>query len=366
VKPEEVWDARGLRLRQVRDRLHESRLDALLVSHLPSVQWLTGFTGSSAFLLVEPGSATLITDFRYRTQAAEEVGDAVSVRITGSDLFAELALCLEEGDSGPRAGFEDHSLSVRDRRALGECCGGVMWEPAGPLMDALRSAKDSSEIESIARAVQVAERALGELLGAVREGVSEREIAAELVYRLRLAGSESMPFDPIVASGPRSALPHAHPGERRLREGDLLLVDFGARVEGYCSDMTRMFVLGSPAAWQVEIYRVVSRAVESAIAATEAGVPARSVDGAARDVITEAGFGDRFGHGTGHGVGLEVHERPSVNARSRDTLESGNVVTIEPAVYLPGRGGVRLEEVVVAEEGGRRVLTTFPLDLTQL
>ena len=366
MKPEEVWDARGLRLRRVRDRLHESRLDALLVSHVPSVRWLTGFTGSAAFLLVEPGSATLITDFRYRTQAAEEVGDAVSVHITESDLFAELARCLEEGDSGPRVGFEDHNLSVRDRRALGESCGGVTWEPAGPLMEALRSAKDSGEIESISRAVQVAEGALAELLGTVREGVSERELAAELVYRLRLAGSESMPFDPIVASGPRSALPHAHPGERRLREGDLLLVDFGARGQGYCSDMTRMFVLGAPADWQLEIYGVVSRAVEKAIAATEAGVPARSVDRAARDVIAEAGFGDRFGHGTGHGVGLEVHERPSVNGRSRDTLEPGNVVTIEPAVYLPGRGGVRLEEVVVAEEGGRRVLTAFPLDLREL
>ena len=366
MKPEEVWDTRGLRLRQVRDRLHESRLDALLVSHLPNVRWLTGFTGSSAFLLVEPGSATLITDFRYRTQASEEVGDEISVSITDSDLFAEVARCLEEGDSGPRVGFEDHSLAVRDRRALGESCGAVMWEPAGPLVGELRSTKDSGEIESISSAVRVAESALGDLLGTVREGVSERDLAVELEYRLRLAGSESMPFDPIVASGPRSALPHAHPGERTLHEGDLLLIDFGARVEGYCSDMTRTFVLGAPAAWQVEIHGVVSRAVEKAIAATEAGVPARNVDRAARDVIAEAGFGDRFGHGTGHGVGLEVHEQPSVNARSRDTLESGNVVTIEPAVYLPGRGGVRLEEVVVAGEGGRRVLTGFPLDLREL
>lgn len=186
------------------------------------------------------------------------------------------------------------------------------------------------------------------------------------MYRLRLAGSESLPFEPIVASGPRSALPHAQPGDRILRQGDLLLIDFGARLEGYCSDMTRMFVLGAPAAWQREIHGVVRRAVEAAIAATEAGVHARDVDRAARDVIQEAGFGDRFGHGTGHGVGLEVHERPSVNARSRETLEPGSVVTIEPAVYLPGRGGVRLEEVVVVDEGGRRVLTTFPLDLREI
>jgi Xaa-Pro aminopeptidase len=233
-------------------------------------------------------------------------------------------------------------------------------------VDDLRSSKDPAEIDSIARAVRVAESALEDLVGLVSEGMSERELAAELVYRLRLAGSESMPFDPIVASGPRSALPHANPGERTLREGDLLLIDFGARIDGYCSDMTRTFVLGAPAAWQREIHGVVAEAVESAIAATEAGVPARDVDRAARDVIVGAGFGDRFGHGTGHGVGLEVHERPSVNARSGETLNSGNVVTIEPAVYLPGRGGVRLEEVVVASHGGRRVLTGFPLDLREL
>jgi Xaa-Pro aminopeptidase len=361
-----AWDTRGLRLRHVRDRLHELRLDTLLVSHLPSIRWLTGFTGSSAFLLVEPGSATLITDFRYRTQASEEVGDGISISITESDLFAQVARCLEEGVSGPRAGFEDHSLTVRDRRALGECCGTVTWEPSGPLVDELRSSKAPEEIESISAAVRLAEGVLQDLLGFVREGVSELELAAELVYRLRLAGSEELPFDPIVASGPRSALPHARPGERKLREGDLLLIDFGARVEGYCSDMTRMFVLGAPEAWQREIHGVVATAVREAVLSTRAGVPAKDVDRAARDVIVEAGFGECFGHGTGHGVGLEVHEGPSVNSRSRDTLEAGSVVTIEPAVYLPGRGGVRLEEVVVASEGGRTVLTRFPLDLREL
>ncbi len=366
MSAEAAWDTRGLRLRSVRDRLHDLRLDALLVSHLPSIRWLSGFTGSSAFLLVEPGSATLITDFRYRTQASEEVCDGVSISIAESDLFEKVARCLDEGESSPRVGFEDHSLTVRDRRALGECCGAVMWEPAGPLVDELRSSKDPEEIESIAGAVKLAENALKDLLGVVSEGVSERELAAELVHRLRLAGSESAPFDPIVASGPRSALPHANPGDRTLREGDLLLIDFGARVDGYCSDMTRTFVLGAPAAWQSEIHAVVAEAVHRGIAATEAGVPARDVDRAARDVIAEAGFGDCFGHGTGHGVGLEVHERPSVNSRSRETLRAGSVVTIEPAVYLPGRGGVRLEEVVVAGEGGRQVLTGFPLVLTEL
>jgi len=361
-----VPDAPGLRLRQVRDRLHESRVDALLVSHLPNIRWLTGFTGSSAFLLIEPGCATLITDFRYRTQATEEVDDGISIRITESDLFDEVAGCLRDGASGSRVGFEDRNLTVRDRRALGESCGAVLWEPSGLLVDELRAVKDAGEIESITRAVRLAEGALQELLSVVREGVSERDLAAELVYRLRLAGSESLPFDPIVASGPRSALPHAQPSARTLQQGDLLLLDFGARVDGYCSDMTRMFVLGEPADWQREIHEVVECAVGAGVQAAQAGVAARDVDDAARQVIVQAGYGAQFGHGTGHGVGLEVHEAPSVNARSRDLLLPGNVVTIEPAVYLPGRGGVRLEEVVAVGDVGRTVLTGFPLDLQEL
>jgi Xaa-Pro aminopeptidase len=330
------------------------------------VRWLSGFSGSSAFLWVQPGSAVLITDFRYRTQAAEETHGEVSVRITSTDLFDELARCLSSWGPVPRAGFEDANLSVRDRRALGEACGGVMWEPAGGLVDELRVSKDPAEIDAIRGAVRVAELALNDVLGRVEEGVSERELCSELVFRLRREGSESMPFEPIVASGPRSALPHASPGGRTLREGDLLLIDFGATVEGYCSDMTRMFCLGPPAPWQREVHDLVTRAVREAIEATKAGVHARDVDRAARTVIEEAGFGERFGHGTGHGVGLEVHERPSVNARSRELIAEHSVVTIEPAVYLPGRGGVRLEEMVLATEGGREVLTSFPLGLREL
>jgi Xaa-Pro aminopeptidase len=241
-----------------------------------------------------------------------------------------------------------------------------MWEPAGGLVEELRMSKDAGEVDEIRRSVRVAEEALADFIGCVEEGVSERDLASELVFRLRSGGSDSLPFDPIVASGPRSALPHARPGERELREGDLLLVDFGASVGGYCSDMTRMFSLGPPAPWQRELHALVTRAVEEAITAAEAGVAAREVDRAARDVIDGAGFGERFGHGTGHGVGLEVHEKPSVNARSRDVLPGGSVVTIEPAVYLPGRGGVRLEEMVLVVEGGRTVLTSFPLELREI
>lgn len=346
--------------------MRESGLQAMLVSHGPNIRWLTGFSGSSALLWVQPGSAALITDFRYSTQASEELADGITVRITSTDLFDELAGCLNAWGSVARAGFEDASLSVRDRRALGEVCGGVMWEPAGALVSELRAAKDREEIEAITRAVHVAEAALSDLTGQITEGISERDLASELIFRLHREGSDSMPFDPIVAAGPRSALPHAQPSSRELREGDLLLVDFGATVDGYCSDMTRMFTLGQASSWQRELHEIVARAVHEAIEATQAGVAARDIDRAARDVIEEAGFGGRFGHGTGHGVGLEVHERPSVNARSTEILPEGSVVTIEPAVYLPGRGGVRLEQMVLALDDGRKVLTSFPLELHEV
>ncbi len=365
MKVDSTWSGGSLRLRRVRDRLHEQRLDGLLLSQLSDVRWLSGFSGSAALLLVEPGSATLITDFRYATQVSEEVDSEIAVVMAQNDLFEALAGCLDEGPAS-RIGFEEHDLTVRDRRAIGEGCGGVIWEPAGPIVSGLRSAKDAGEIAAIQRAVEVAETSLSQAVGAVSEGVSERDVAAELVYRLLRNGSEALPFEPIVAAGERSALPHARPGERALREGDLLLIDFGAVVSGYCSDVTRTFVLGGSDQWQREIHAIVREAVDRAVTAMAAGVPVRDVDRAARQVIEAAGYGENFGHGTGHGVGLEVHEHPRINARSRDTLEAGNVVTIEPGVYLPGRGGVRLEEVVLVEEGAGRALTRYPLSLQEL
>ena len=349
-------DRGGSRLRRVRDRLQDERLDGLLVSHLPNIRYLTGFTGSSALLLVEPGVATLFTDFRYEIQAREEIGPSVALAIISDGLFDELALRLSEEPPGRRIGFEPAAITVRDRQELGTRCGTVVWDAAGAPVEEMRSVKDPWELDRIEAAVGLAEHVLSDIVSEIHVGRTEIEIAAELEYRLRRAGSDSLPFEPIVAFGPRSALPHARPGDRRLRAGDLLLLDFGARVDGYCSDLTRVMVAGPAESWQRELHAAVDEACSRAIAAISAGVSASTVDASARDYLAELGLADRFGHSTGHGLGLEVHESPRVHRLEERPLAAGNVVTIEPGVYLPGRGGIRIEQDVVIEADGCRVL----------
>ena len=349
-------DSGESRLRRVRDRLHDERLDGLLVSHLPNIRYLTGFTGSSALLLVEPGVATLFTDFRYEIQAREELVRGVALAVISDGLFDELALRLAEEPPGRRIGFEPAAITVQDRQELGARCGTVVWDAAGAPVEELRSVKDAAELARIESAVALAEQVLSEIVSEIRPGRTEVEVAADLEYRLRRAGSGSLPFEPIVAFGPRSALPHARPGDRPLHAGDLVLLDFGARVDGYCSDLTRVMVAGPAESWQRELHAAVNEACVRAIAAVSAGIPASMVDAAARDYLAELGLADRFGHSTGHGLGLEVHESPRVHRLEERPLAAGNVVTIEPGVYLPGRGGIRIEQDVVVEAYGCRVL----------
>lgn len=354
------------RLDRLRTELPAAGLDGLLVGNLTNVRYLSGFSGSSGQLLMLPERSVLFTDFRYEEQVADEVDPAIDVRISRNGLLEEVAAFLDERGLSGRLGFEPESTTVRDRYELGELCDRVTWETAPTWVEALRVRKDGPEIDAIERAARVGEAALEDVLGIVAEGVTERALAAELDYRLRLAGSGPPAFETIVASGPRSALPHASPSDRTLSRGDLVLFDFGATVDGYCSDMTRTFVLGPAADWQREVHGAVASALETASASIEAGVTARQVDGAARDVLRTAGLADRFGHGTGHGIGLEVHEAPRIHRRSDDVLQAGSVVTVEPGVYLPGRGGIRIEDDVVVEDAGSRILTRFSRDLLEL
>lgn len=350
----------------------ERDLGALLSVHRANVRYLTGFTGSAGFLLVGPETAGLVTDFRYREQASVEARDGLSVWIHeegwGEEVAHRLPDVLGEVGSGEpsRVGFESDRLTVRDRERLEEAAPDVAWFGVAGLVEDLRARKSASEVDEIRRAAKLGDRVLESFLDEVAEGATEAELTAELDYRLRLEGSEGVAFDTIVATGPRSALPHASPSERPLREGDLVLVDFGARTAGYCSDMTRVFCLGAAEEWQRSLHRSVLRAQRAALKAVEPGVDAAAVDAAAREALESDGLARHFGHSTGHGIGLEVHEGPTLSGRSDDRLQEGHVVTVEPGAYLEGRGGVRIEDDVAVRTDGAEVLTGFPRELREL
>lgn len=354
------------RLDALRADMADARLGGLLVTGMAGVRYLTGFTGSSGFLLLEPGAATLFTDFRYASQAAEEIGPDVTVHVMETRSWHDLAEHFRPAPPGWRLGFEAARLPVAEFERLVHACDSVIWEPTEGLVEKHRARKDAAELESIAAAVDLADLVLEGLMGDIRAGMSELELAALLEFRLRSAGSGPLPFAPIVAFGERSALPHASPSDRTLDRGDLVLLDYGARIDGYCSDMTRVFVLGPAAGWQREVHRAVLGACEAAIEAIAAGASASMVDTAARDALEEARLAEHFGHSTGHGLGLEVHEAPRLHRDEDASLESGNVVTVEPGVYLPGQGGIRIEQAVAVEAGGGRVLTRSSPELIEL
>lgn len=353
------------RLQRVREELAERGLAGLVVSHGPNVRYLCGFTGSSGLLLVEPSSATLVTDGRYEEQAGEQAAAGVEVAIARDGLLDVLSRVAGTASGSRPLGFEAEHVSVRRREKLGEEVE-ADWTATCGVVEELRSRKDEGEVERIRRAAEVTTAALDRVLEKVEEGMTERDLAAEVDYRLRRAGSGRPAFESIVAAGERSALPHAEPSERRLREGDLLLLDFGATFRGYCADLTRAAVLGPAADWQREVHAAVDGARRAAVDAVRPGTPAREVDRAARQRLEAAGWGEAFAHSTGHGLGLEVHEGPSLSRTSDEILQTGNVVTIEPGVYLRGRGGIRLEDDVVVREGDARVLTDASRALREL
>lgn len=353
------------RLDALRGRLSEEELDALVVSYPPNLRYLTGFTGSAGLLVVDGERALLLVDSRYGEQARAEAGGGVVARLAAEG--PEDALADELAGRGAEAvGFEAHRVSVAAAGRLREKAGGVAWRETEGLVEELRARKEDGEIALLRRAVEVACGALEKVLELLEPGATEAELAAELDHRLRLAGTGPPAFDSIVASGPRSALPHARPSGRRIREGDLVLFDFGATVEGYCSDVTRTVVVGPPRPWQRRVHDAVRAALESAVGAVGPGRPATEVDAAARAALEEKSIEEGvFGHSVGHGIGLEVHEKPSLSRESDDILQTGNVVTIEPGVYLRGRGGVRLEDDVVVGDAPD-VVSDLSRDLVEI
>lgn len=336
--------------------------DALLVTGLVNVRWLTGFTGSNAVALVGSegvGSARLFaTDFRYLTISAAQVPDPWE-RIIHQDLTEAIVDRL--GPSVTRLGFDDAQMSVRDHARLAVLCGEeITLVPAGGLVEELRAIKDREELERIRAAALLADAALTQVLDAGIVGRTEREVALDLEVHMRRLGAEAVSFPPIIAAGAHGALPHAEPRDVAIPAGTLVVIDWGAQLGGYASDCTRTVATGALDPRARAIYDLVLEAQEASLAAVRAGRLGREVDAVARDIIDAAGHGEHFGHGLGHGVGLEVHEGPRLSRQGETPLAPGMVVTVEPGVYVPGAVGVRIEDLVVVTDGEPDVVSSLP------
>ncbi len=356
------------RLPRLREHLAAAGVDALLVTKLANVRYLTGFTGSAGTVLVTVADAVFVTDGRYGERATDELRAAgVDLRIeVGATAAAQRAVLVDAVTTGSRLGLEDHSVTWAEQREHAVAFDGVELVPAGLLVEELRRVKDAGELARIRRACAIADEAFAALLPRLAEGVTERAFAFELEMAMRERGATRNSFDPIIASGPNGSKPHAVPGERVIGRNELVVCDFGCVVDGYCSDMTRTVSVGDPGPDARHLYEVVLASQLAGRARVAASVECGAVDRASRDVIAEAGWADAFSHSTGHGVGIEIHEAPWVRAAASDTLRVGDVVTVEPGVYLPGVGGVRIEDTVVVGETGAEALTLTPKDLVPM
>ena len=326
---------------------------------IADIRWLTGFGGSSGLALVGDGMRAFFTDFRYEQRLDAEVGDAFEHVVVKGRLVPDLA-----GRLRGRVGYDDGQTSVRNLRKLeGELPEGVELVPTEGLVGRLRRTKDEDEIEAIAAAAAITDEVYEWLCGQGFAGKTERQIALAAEVRMRELGADGPSFPPIVAAGANAAIPHHEPSDRAVAEGELVLLDMGSVVRGYCSDSTRTLAVGEVGDAEREVYELVLRAQQAGLDAVAAGVTGKDADAAARDPIEAAGHGEHYGHGLGHGVGIEVHEAPRLGKTSEDTLAAGDVVSVEPGVYLVGEFGVRIEDLVVVEDGGHRNLNSFTKDL---
>ena len=361
-----LTDSRPARIAALRSVLAVNHLDALLLTSRSNIRYLTGFSGSAALAIVAPTDVIVITDFRYKTQVETELAGVARAVIESHSLWTRLWLVLPDVLGAERIGFESAHLLHRDFERVVENGGRWQWRPTSDLVESLRERKDPGELENIRSAAGIATRALSKTLPQIRAGMTELAIAGVLEHALRAEGSEGFPFETIVATGARAALPHARASAQATAPGDFLLLDFGAIYAGYCSDITRTVVLGAASDTQREAYGVVRAAQAHAIAGLNAGVTGKDADALARSYIERAGWGEAFGHSLGHGIGLEVHEAPRLARTAEAPLPAGAVVTVEPGVYRPGWGGVRIEDDVYLGQAGPEVLTDFPRDLMEI
>ena len=353
------------RLKSIRNVILSRDLDAMLVSGESNVSYLSGFTGDSSLLVVTTERRCVITDFRYVEQVERECPGWRVVR-RRKDLWEATAGALAEAGV-KKLGFESAHLTCAAHAKLADAAAGkVALTPLTDTVETLRAVKEPEEVERIETSLRLQEQALREVLAWVRPSMTEKRVAAELDHRMRLAGAERSAFETIVLAGERASLPHGRPTERVISQGDAVLFDWGARCSFYNSDLTRMVHFGSVSREFREVYDVVREAQERALRAVRPGVTFGEVDAAARDFIRERGHGEAFGHALGHGVGLEVHESPVVKEGNEERLQPGMVFTVEPGVYLPGWGGVRIEDMVLVTVDGVRVLSDFDKDLDRL
>jgi len=340
-----------------------ARADAMLVSEMHNIRYLTGFTGSSAYVLITAGKKFFLTDSRYSTQARDEVkGYRIRIYKKALEAITGVVAAEKAGAVGFESDFVTHEFFLRLRRQLR----GIKLKPMPGAAGKARVTKDPFEIERIRDSARVLDEGFKVAASVIRAGVTEKKAASLIETAFRDAGADKLAFDTIVASGERAALPHGKASERKMKRGDLVVVDMGVLLGGYNSDATRTFCIGRPTAEQKKVYDTVLEAQERAIERVAPGVSAAYVDAGARETIDRAGYSRYFGHGTGHGVGLDVHEAPYVGPTSKETLDVGMVITVEPGIYIPGWGGVRIEDMVLVTEKGFEVLTATTKDLVSL
>lgn len=343
------------RVVQVQDKLKERGLDALLVTSPYNLRYVSNFTGSAGMSLITQDAAYFITDFRY-TEQAEDQASHMTVIIHKGDIYGEVEKVLSESQALTLAFEKDH-VTFAEYEKMKEALS-VELKPETQLIEQLRMVKDESEIQLIQEAVRITEAAYVHILDYIEEGMTEIEVANELDFFMRSKGASGVSFDTIVASGKRSAMPHGVASEKKIEQGDMITIDFGCYYKGYTSDMTRTFALGDPGEELKKIYQIVLQANLKATQAAKAGITGAELDKVARDHIEQAGYGDQFGHTLGHGIGLEVHEGPSLSYRNSEPLQAGMVVTNEPGIYLPGLGGVRIEDdLVITADGNHNLMS---------
>ncbi|MDQ3021921.1 MAG: Xaa-Pro peptidase family protein [Bacteroidota bacterium] len=353
------------RIEKIKSKFNELKIDSFLVKNLPNIRYLSGFSGSAGSILLTKDKNYFISDFRYKTQSNNEVGSdfEIIIYVQNSMLFLKDLITQH---NIKKIGFESNFVTYADAENLRKDFSDIEFVPVDSLIEKIVICKNEKEIESTRRAAEITDKTFSELLKLIKPGLTEREVAAHISFLQKMFGADGDAFDSIVASGERSAFPHARPTDRKIQKGELLKLDFGSVVNGMRSDMTRTIAIGEISDECKRIYSVVKEAQQKALDNVRAGINSKELDAFARDFIRENGYGNNYGHGLGHGLGYDIHEKPAVNERSDYILEVNNIITIEPGIYVEGVGGVRIEDDVVVKETGCEILNKSSKELIVL